>query len=218
MKNTKYFIVQGVIGSAAILSSFYSFNIDFGLQSVRFSPFNVLMPPLVSFFFSLPLLAVLCSTSLYLRSVGMLFIPRLGLATLAAMAVWQVHNSKKNQFMKQFVLYCLVPLFCMALFNSHPVGRLAYLYSLYWLIPASLFFLQRLLPQSLQLFSIALTSTFLAHALGSVLYIYMYPTTSAFWLALLPVVAFERLLFAGAMAGSFVFMRRVVTDKEKVGV
>ena len=87
-----------------------------------------------------------------------------------------------------------VPLLCMIMFSIHPVGNQAMLYTLYWLIPIILFFIPKQI-----LFTHALTATFIAHAVGSVLWLYSKPATPAFWFALIPVVACERFLFAVGM-------------------
>ena len=78
---------------------------------------------------------------------------------------------------------------CMIAFIAHPVGREAWFYSLYWLIPlAAVFFKKRLILNSLG-------ATFTAHAIGSTVFLYTLPTTSAMWLGLIPQVAIERGLF-----------------------
>jgi len=92
------------------------------------------------------------------------------------------------------VIRFFLPLACMVLFIAHPIGGQAFLYSLYWLIPVVLFFIPR---QSL--FLNALGSTFVAHAVGSVIWLYTVPMSAAIWLSLIPVVAVERLLFACSM-------------------
>jgi hypothetical protein len=83
---------------------------------------------------------------------------------------------------------CLVSI---GLFVIHPVGQKAYLYSLPWLFPAITAFIQ-----TRNLFVHALASTFVAHAIGSVLWIYTNPMTPEVWIGLIPVVCVERLLFA----------------------
>jgi len=88
----------------------------------------------------------------------------------------------------------LLPLACMGLFVAHPVGSQAFFYSLYWLIPVVLYFV----PQR-SLFLTALGSTFVAHAVGSVIWCYTVPMTAAMWVALMPIVALERTLFALGM-------------------
>jgi len=86
------------------------------------------------------------------------------------------------------------PLTCIALFILHPVGAQAAPYALYWLIPLALYNTKR---NSLWL--TALGSTFVAHGVGSVIWLYCTPTTPLFWLGLIPVVFVERILFASGM-------------------
>jgi hypothetical protein len=87
-----------------------------------------------------------------------------------------------------------LPLTCMMLFWAHPVGLAAGAYALYWLVPVAVHCLARK-----HVFFEALGSTFVAHAVGSVIWLYVMPMTSGVWLALIPVVAIERLLFATGM-------------------
>ena len=86
----------------------------------------------------------------------------------------------------------LLPIIAIAIFVVHPSGSL--LYALYWLIPVGVY-----LSGSKQFFLHALSSTLIAHAVGSVIWLYTLPTGSAFWFSLLPVVALERLTFASGM-------------------
>lgn len=95
---------------------------------------------------------------------------------------------------KHWVLHIVLPLFCMFLFVVHPVGSVVWIYSLYWLIPVALFIIPRK-----NLFTQALSSTFIAHAVGSVIWIYSVPMMAAQWIALIPIVAAERLTFAMGM-------------------
>lgn len=88
----------------------------------------------------------------------------------------------------------LIPMLCMALFLVHPVGGAAWLYTVYWLIPIALYVLN-----SDHLFLTALGSTFTAHAVGSVIWLYTVPMNAGVWLALIPEVLIERLLFATGM-------------------
>ncbi len=105
---------------------------------------------------------------------------------------------KKDTFYTRLIA-ALPALICMILFWLHPVGQLAALYPLYWIIPALValtgqknFFLQ------------ALGSTFTAHAVGSVLWLYGgLLTAPAAWTALIPIIAFERFGFACLMAAIF---------------
>ncbi len=88
----------------------------------------------------------------------------------------------------------IVPIVCMVLFIAHPVGFGAFPYALYWLIPIILYFVGKK-----SLFLQALGSTFVAHAVGSVIWLYTVPTSSLLWLGLIPIVIAERLLFASGI-------------------
>ncbi len=85
----------------------------------------------------------------------------------------------------------LIPALCMATFILHPIGASSWLYSLYWLIPIGI----SIVPKR-SIFLRSLSSTFITHAVGSVLYIYTHPTTTLFWHALAPQVWLERLAYA----------------------
>ncbi len=87
-----------------------------------------------------------------------------------------------------------LPLTCMILFWLHPTGFAAGAYALYWLIPVAVHYLSRK-----HIFFEALGSTFVAHAVGSLIWLYAVPMTPGVWLALIPIVALERLLFATGM-------------------
>ena len=93
-----------------------------------------------------------------------------------------------------------VPLACMALFVMTPAGAGAWYYSLYWLIPVAV----RVFGWSKNLVARSLGATFTAHAIGSVIFAYSLPYTSAQWTALVPIVAYERLMFAAGIALSYV--------------
>ena len=86
----------------------------------------------------------------------------------------------------------------MVAFIAHPVGAQAWVYSLYWLIPVVLYFLRKE-----SLFLTALGSTFTAHAVGSVIWIYANPMTPQAWLVLIPVVFIERFVFASGMVVAY---------------
>ena len=87
-----------------------------------------------------------------------------------------------------------LPIILMGLFIMHPIGHQAFVYSLFWLIPMFIHLLRYQTP-----FTEALGTTFLAHGVGSVLQLYWAPMSTEYWIALLPLVVIERLLFASGM-------------------
>lgn len=91
-----------------------------------------------------------------------------------------------NRFIRFFL-----PLLCVILFIIHPIGCQAFYYSWFWFIPMAvhLFSFQ-------VVFLEALGTTFLAHAIGSILTLYWSPMAAEYWMGLLPIVIVERLLMA----------------------
>lgn len=100
-----------------------------------------------------------------------------------------------------------IPVLCSAAFVLHPVGAGAWVMVLYWLVPIVLWCARKR-----GIWAMALSSTFIMHAVGTVLWLYTRPTTPLFWWGLLPIVAIERLLYASAMVGIY----RLVEDVKKV--
>lgn len=96
-------------------------------------------------------------------------------------------------FQVAFIIFLLLS--CIALFCAHPVGSQAAAYSLLWLIPLA----TALIPHK-SLWLNALGSTFTAHAVGSVIWLYLelVPTPEA-WIALIPVALLERFVFSFGM-------------------
>lgn len=111
----------------------------------------------------------------------------LGIPTALATLSWSL-SSKKGRGNTLFHL--LFPVMAMVLFLCNDTGMSAWPYVLYWLIPMGCLLFQG------SLFGRALQSTFVAHAAGSVMWLHLMPTTSSYWLSLIPVVAVERLVFS----------------------
>lgn len=103
------------------------------------------------------------------------------------------------------IVKVLPAVLCMVLFLAHPVGAQAALYSLFWLIPV---YLTLWAPKNL--FNTALASTFTAHAVGSVIWMYTVSMTPDQWLMLIPVVIAERLLFAVGMVVMYKVMHKAL--------
>jgi len=100
----------------------------------------------------------------------------------------------------------IVPLVCMGLFILHPIGREAWYYSLYWLIPvAAAVWKDRLFLRSLG-------ATFTAHAIGSVAFLYAFNIPADVWATLVPITAFERLSFAIGISISYIAVNTIVSS------
>ena len=98
----------------------------------------------------------------------------------------------------------IIPLAAIAVFILHPVGRQVWFFSLFWTIPI----IVKLLPKkySNNVLLKSLGATFTAHAIGGAAWIWTVPMTAEQWIMLIPIVAYERLLFAGGIAGSYVLL------------
>ncbi len=98
----------------------------------------------------------------------------------------------------------LIALACLVAFWLHPVGRQAWVYALYWLIPIAATFKK----DSLALNSLG--ATFTAHALGSIGFLYTFPTTPELWFSLIPIVFMERTLMAGGLWVAYPVLNSIV--------
>lgn len=109
---------------------------------------------------------------------------------LCAALYWTNDFAKISQFIRT-----IMPLVCMALFIAHPVGSQAFVYCLWWCVPVIYSF-----HSCDSLFLKALGSTSVAHAVGSVMWIYLVNgMTPAAWMALIPISLAERFIFACGM-------------------
>jgi len=109
---------------------------------------------------------------------------------------------------KKDKLSFLVPVAAIVLFVAHPVGRQVWFFSLFWTIPIII----KLLPKKYgdRVFLKSLGATFTAHAVGGAMWNYVVPMTPAAWIALIPVVIYERLLFATGIAASFILLNTLL--------
>lgn len=98
----------------------------------------------------------------------------------------------------------IIPIVCMILFWAHPEGRQAWYFALFWLIPiVALFKKDRLILNSLG-------STFTAHAIGSVAFLYALNLPAAVWTGLIPTVLMERGLFALGIWASYLVVNSIL--------
>ncbi|MBI4454199.1 hypothetical protein HY636_06145 [Candidatus Woesearchaeota archaeon] len=102
----------------------------------------------------------------------------------------------------------VVPLIAIFAFVMHPVGRTVWFFSLYWTIPIIIVLLPEKYSHHFSLKSLG--ATFTAHSVGGAAWIWAIPMTAEQWIALIPVVAFERTLFALGIAGSYLIMNTVL--------
>lgn len=195
--------------AAALLSSF-KMSIMIGPYPAAFSLTHC-FTPLVgmfggfssAFFFLLRTCCKFFTASTYSHIAFMLHIP-----TLFAALYWK--SVKTPSYKKLFApLVCSI---CIVLFWIHPVGAQATPYTLYWFIPIGIALLN-----CKNIFLHALGSTFTAHAVGSIIWLYcgLIPEPNT-WLTLIPVVALERLVFASGMTLIYTFMTSVTEHMEQL--
>ncbi len=168
------------------LSGYLKGSYVVGTKRLFFSGINC-SGPLINRFSGIGALLLYTIRHLLVFSAGNPFFNPLvyHIPTFIASAYWYSTNK---------AVRLLLPAACMAAFILHPVGYQAFFYSGFWLIPMIIHLLPVRNP-----FLEALGTTFIAHAIGSVLVLYMNPLPAAMWLSLMPVVVIERLLFATGM-------------------
>lgn len=183
------YIVSAVAAviAAVLFGSAYAAKISNiqGLSQAHFSFMQCIIPLAGMLFGLFGSFSVLLGMAA-LRALGLMSFTYFGLPTFCASLCWATgHRAVRIG----------IPALCMVLFIAHPIGYYAAPYTLYWLIPIACAFMHRN-----NRFLTAISSTFVAHAVGSVVHIYtvnaMTPTA---WLALIPVVALERLIIALGM-------------------
>ncbi|MCB9493787.1 MAG: hypothetical protein H6679_05950 [Epsilonproteobacteria bacterium] len=190
---------------ATYVSSCIKISTLVGSSKFMLSPFAFIVP-LVGGLFS-PISSVVCFIASWglLHTLGAKPLVTMGIPTLFAtlsLALSSRTNRRAHRLLN-VALHVLVPAFCMGIFITHDgIQGWAMLYSAYWLVPIALHSFARhsLLARMLQ-------STFLAHAIGSIMWLYTVPMTSEQWTTLIPLVAVERLTFAVIATGVLVLIR-----------
>ncbi len=104
------------------------------------------------------------------------------------------------------ILWVGLPAACMVAFIVHPIGMFVIPYTFYWLIPIAIYFSGRR-----TIFLQSLATTFVAHAVGSVVWLYMKEIPAIMWWNLIPVVAAERLFNALVMTGVYYVVVQLIS-------
>ncbi len=188
--NSKQTIRSFFFAIAAKVGSLFKVSFMLGSYTAFFSLSNAIMP--VSGAYTGMLGATLAT------SIGMLLRMMMGgsLFALSYTAQWLPGLFAAYYFAsRSFALRAGVPLLCMLFFA---LKSSVWVYSLFWLIPIAVY-----LSKTNNLFVTALGSTFTAHAVGSVIWLYTMPTTNALWYSLMPIVPIERVLFALGMVATY---------------
>lgn len=176
------------VGLLLVISSKLPISFVWGSYKFSFTALTAILPLLGTFYglgHSLLFTSLLFTGKFILLGSSITF----GIPTLFATASMAVQTTKSSKVLN-FTLHVLLPSACMMLFTFHPIGRHASVYSWYWLIPIGIY-----MTSSRSFFLSALSSTFIAHAVGSIIWLYSVPMTAEQWLGLLPIVAIERITF-----------------------
>lgn len=194
MKNKVLFTV--LFGIAALMAMQFNFSAALGAPNQYFTFFQFFGPIAGGFLGPLfgmagILLAQIANAVLFPKE--MVLIDYLRFAPMLFAAFYFGAKAKGNW------VKIAVPLAAMALFWAHPAGAQAWYYALYWTVP-----IIALLAFKNSLFAKSLGATFTAHSIGAIIWLYSLPTTPGFWTSLVPIVAYERLLFAAGIAVSYV--------------
>ncbi|MBD3231353.1 hypothetical protein GF322_01690 [Candidatus Dependentiae bacterium] len=172
------------------------------------------------FFFSInfimPLIGLPFAFFLLIKNFVFSQVITFGLPTFfSTLTFFLIMRSKNKNYLLRFLNFSIrviLPVLFILSFILHPVGKIAYIYSFYWLIPILLYFFE---PKSYYnfIFNASLTSTFLAHAFGSIIWLYTSEMNAIQWLKLIPIVAIERLVFA---SGTTIIYFLAIWFKNKV--
>ncbi len=162
-------------------SKYLTFSKIVGSQFLSLAPGAVLIPS-VLIFSSFGWLSLIISSLIRLLLFG--FASAI-LAFFAPIGAYLYYKFRPARLM--------LPIICMALFIYHPTGFAAYSYAFLWLIPLFLAFFNNHA-------SLSIGSSFAAHAVGSVIWLYLFPALpSAVWSGLVYVVLIERALIAAGI-------------------
>lgn len=107
-------------------------------------------------------------------------------------------------FAKKRTFNVIIPILAIIAFNLHPVGRSAWQFSMFWLIPIAAHFGRK------NLFVRSLGATFTAHAVGGALWVWAFGLTRQMWLALIPQVIIERTLMAAGITVSYLILTNLL--------
>jgi len=97
-----------------------------------------------------------------------------------------------------------IPLICILLFILNPIGKSVWFYSGFWLIPIIIALFKEKIDKVLKfplfkIYGYSLGSTFIDHAIGSVIYLYLLKIPANFWIEAIPMTIVERLMIAAGI-------------------
>lgn len=200
----KQFLFVVIFTMLSVIASKINFSSIVGMENQHFTLFQFFGPIAGGF-----LGAILGPISvLFAQLINWIFlsteITTIEVLRLFPMMFAAFYFGKLKEGFKFKVLDYLIAPLCMLLFVLHPQGRIAWIYSLYWITPIVANFYRN------SVFMRSLGATFTAHAIGSVTFIYTTNMASNLWVGLIPQVAVERLLFASGIAISYILINSLL--------
>ena len=167
----------------------------------------------------------------------------LNLARVLPMLFGAYYFSKSKSTFSDNKMMLVIPVLAMIAFWLTPAGAGAWYFALFWLVPilviaitsiadqvatiklvlsmigdflSTLQVIGKILASYPRLFLLSLGATFTAHAVGGAIWAWSIPMTTAAWNALIPVVIYERLVFALGISISYVVFANVLNVVDKV--
>lgn len=183
-----------------IMLSSYAFSNILGSTKAYFGISNILLPALTYATGIAGNILGLCYVGIKMGT-GKILVTK-GLPTLAAL--WSIQT--RSSYWKAKLINIVVPVAAMIAFVLHPTGAAAYSYTFFWLIPITA---ELMKSKNNNLFLDQLIATFVAHAVGSVIWLYTIPTTPATWTSLLTIVPVERIIFASGATLSVMALHKI---------
>lgn len=172
----------------ALVSKLVAFSWLIGSTRAFFSAINI-TGPLTVIFGGLPGGLLLVVLNLLFACKSAILLAHTGLPNLIAGLYWKTNSA---------LFKLILPSLCMSLFWYQTWGHLAMVYASLWLVPAliALFGFENI-------FSKALAATFIAHAIGTNLWLYFGHVPMEQWVLIMPIALLERLCLAVLMTGAY---------------
>lgn len=117
----------------------------------------------------------------------------------------------------------IIPLVCILLFILNPIGRTVWFYSGFWLIPIVISLFKEKIDKVLKFslfktYGYSLGAAFVDHAIGSVVYLYLFQIPANFWVEAIPMTMIERLMIAAGIELCYFAELIIIKVFEKVPV
>lgn len=114
-----------------------------------------------------------------------------------------------------------IPIICISLFILHPIGNSVWFYSLFWTIPLIISIGKEKIDNILKnyvarVYLYSLGTSFIDHAVGSVLFLYFMNIPREAWLMAIPLTIIERVIIAFGITLSYFFVKVSIKTLKEV--